>query len=466
MKIAKLILHYNTPELTDRLCRMVPDAIVVDNGSNIDLSIYSLTNQIYRYPDNLGFTPNWNRIIQHLISTTDFQAFWLMNSDIVIKDSSVKRIEEVMSKKDIPMITPSYNCWIRECHNHATGNIRQVHCIEFTAPVIRRDVFEKVGLFDERFVRGYGVEFDYALRMMKGGIKMYCDDGSSFWHLGQQTIHSQDNLVKYEDTAKIELDGGMKEKYGQGWNEIVSDSLRVYDFKKRNKIAVYTTIYGNYSPLLPVPRQTMPADYFCLTDDPNSVDISKLSNSNTESVQIIQTNLPRQDLAPRMKAKYFKIMPWECKELSRYDIMIFIDASIEIKSSLFIQHCIDHFKSDILLYKHPERNCIYDEANASLPLIKYQNEDIHGQIAAYRKFHPEHAGLYACGVMMRRMTKSLQSLMMAWWFENVKYTYQDQISFPVICRLMKIQPSVFPESQTKNPLFRIHWHDDKLNSKK
>ena len=33
MKLAKLILHFNTPELTAKLCRMVPGAIVIDNGS-------------------------------------------------------------------------------------------------------------------------------------------------------------------------------------------------------------------------------------------------------------------------------------------------------------------------------------------------------------------------------------------------------------------------------------------------
>ena len=37
MNIAKLILHFNTPELTLRLCEMVPDAIVIDNGSDKDM---------------------------------------------------------------------------------------------------------------------------------------------------------------------------------------------------------------------------------------------------------------------------------------------------------------------------------------------------------------------------------------------------------------------------------------------
>ena len=42
MRIAKLILHYNTPELTLRLCQMVSDAIVIDNGSDVGYSLESL----------------------------------------------------------------------------------------------------------------------------------------------------------------------------------------------------------------------------------------------------------------------------------------------------------------------------------------------------------------------------------------------------------------------------------------
>jgi len=33
MKIAKLILHFNTFQLTMDLARSVPDAIIIDNGS-------------------------------------------------------------------------------------------------------------------------------------------------------------------------------------------------------------------------------------------------------------------------------------------------------------------------------------------------------------------------------------------------------------------------------------------------
>ena len=223
MNIAKLILHYNTFDLTMALAKSVPDSIIIDNGSINTANEFFPTqfpNRKIRFEDNLGFTPNWNRAIKWIrenYPNDNFEAFWLMNSDIQINRSSIFRIEDLMSKHDIPMITPSYNCWMRHCHNLGSGSFREVTNIEFTAPVIRADVFDSIGYFDERFMLGYGVEFDFAIRMRSKGLKMYCDDGSSFHHIGQQSINKDIGLADYSRFALEELRKGMAEKHGEHW---------------------------------------------------------------------------------------------------------------------------------------------------------------------------------------------------------------------------------------------------------
>ena len=223
MNIAKLILHYNTFGLTMALARSVPDSIIIDNGSINTATDYFPTvfpNRKIRFEDNLGFTPNWNRAIRWIrenFSDAGFDAFWLMNSDIQIDRHSVNRIEDLMNKHDIPMITPAYNCWMRHCTNLGTGSFRPVTNIEFTAPVIRADVFDTIGYFDERFKLGYGVEFDFAIRMRQAGFHMYCDDGSSFYHIGQQTINKDVGIADYSRHAIEELRQGMTEKWGADW---------------------------------------------------------------------------------------------------------------------------------------------------------------------------------------------------------------------------------------------------------
>jgi len=470
MRVLKLILHYNTPELTGRLCQMAPDAIVVDNGSDSDKHPLATGNEIIRFTENLGFTCNWNRVIRLMMDEISQQniAFWLMNSDIEIDTRSIERVEKLMGQGGIPMLTPSYNCWMWQCRNQGTGSVREVKCIEFTAPVIHRDVFERVGYFDERFIRGYGCEFDFALRLRKMGIKMYCDDGSEFNHIGQQTIKKHTTIQQYENLAVEELQTTMSSLYGPRWKAMITKELDVYKplpktkTKKKNmKIAVYTTIFGGYSRLMEPEYQKLSADFFCITDDIMKIDIEEKIGAS--AWKMIQVDYPRKDLAPRLRAKFFKLFPWECPELRSYDIVIFVDGSIEIINGDFVQHCIDYLSgSDMLLYRHPVRNCIYKEVDASRPLVKYSSENLDLQAATYMAIgHPENAGLYACGIMVRRMTSNVRGLMASWWWEIIKYTYQDQISFPVVCRLHRFTPAVFPENQSKNEFFKIHWHDDK-----
>ncbi|MFZ4523798.1 MAG: glycosyltransferase domain-containing protein, partial [Bacteroidales bacterium] len=150
--------------------------------------------------------------------------------------------------------------------------------------------------------------------------------------------------------------------------------------------------------------------------------------------------------------------------LDQYDIMIFIDGSIEITSADFVKFCIDSLgDNSMALYQHPQRDCIFDEAVASMPLIKYQSQNISGQISFYNSLYPKHGGLYACGVMVRKIqSPAIRDLMGKWWWEIIKWTYQDQLSFPVVCKLQKFIPGIIPGNQYKNPFFKVHWHDDKL----
>ncbi len=465
MKIAKLILHYKTTEVTRDLCRTIQgdDVYVIDNGSPEPFSADDLKIQVIRFETNLGFTPNWNRILEQFLSNFPYDAFWLMNSDIRLTPKDVERVHYVMENYDIHMLTPSYNCWLSQCHNHASIHPREVKCIEFTAPVIRRDVFAKIGMFDNVFVRGYGVEFDWALRMQKAGLKLYCDDGCSFFHIGQQTINSTEGLKDYEDSAVDELARGMTRKYGPRWKPMIQTKLDVFKPTNKMSVAVYTTIFNDYATLKSVPRQSVRADYYCITDNEN-VEFATAFGEKPEGEpwNIVKVDYPSRDLHPRMRAKFFKLFPWECPHLDKYNLIIFIDGSIEITSPEFVRFMVDSLgHGNIALFKHPQRDCIYEEAKASTPLLKYQSQNIQGQVDFYRPMYPKNGGLWACGVMVRRnRNEKMREVMTKWWWENIKWTYQDQISFPVVCRLSSFAPVTLPGNQVKNPYFKIHWHDD------
>ena len=461
MKIIKLILHYNTPAITAALCEMATDAMIIDNGSSLDMTTYGLKNTVLRFESNLGFTGNWNRAIKFIMDrdegTTD--AFWLMNSDIQISTDSIARIQRLLELHPYDMITPSYNCWMKDCRNNGSPGVRQVNCIELTAPVILRTVFEKIGFFDPIFAKGYGVEFDWAMRMHSAGLKMYCDDASVFYHLGQQTIKSNGTLAAYEAAAVYEMNRGMEKYYGANWKHLLKNKLNVtMNTRPKSRIAVYTTIFGGYDNLRIMPKQNIDAQYFCITDDACLVAPQSDEPEVMEQWNIVPVKQPRGDLCPMMRAKWYKLFPWEFEHLAEFDTVIFIDANIQVDSPTFINFAILNLKSDIALFAHPDRNCIYDEAAVSLTMPKYEREDIAAQMIYYANIHPAKAGLFACGMMVRKKTQRIQDMMGCWWHEITKFSFQDQISFPVVAHLLKINPDILPGSIFSNPYFKIVPH--------
>ncbi len=231
MNIAKLILNYNTPELTHKLAISVPGAIVIDNGSTIPIPVAKVPYSVIRFEDNLGFTQNWNRAILYIMDQWPgkFDAFWLMNSDIVIDQDSITRIESLTESNNYPMLSAGFNCWIEQCQNHHSPGVREVKCIELTAPVILSSVFETIGFFDDRFILGYGVDLDFCYRMQKAGLKMYVDDLSEFYHIGHQTIYAAGQVQLYKSLAMEELRSGMAGKDGTEWrNEILLTLSEIY----------------------------------------------------------------------------------------------------------------------------------------------------------------------------------------------------------------------------------------------
>lgn len=219
------------------------------------------------------------------------------------------------------------------------------------------------------------------------------------------------------------------------------------------RIAVYRTIFGGYENIKPIPKQSVDFDYYCITDNPDLT---------ADGCTSIVPQYPRMDLHARLRAKYFKLFPFEIKELSEYDITIYIDGSIDVVNGDFVKWCVENLKGDMLLFKHPERRCIYDEFNASKELNKYKYEMQDIQMINYSQFYPRKAGLFACGVLVRRYSDVLRDVMLKWWFEIIKYSWQDQVSFPVVCKLLGFVPDTFKENQYRNDYFKVIWHDDKV----
>jgi hypothetical protein len=234
------------------------------------------------------------------------------------------------------------------------------------------------------------------------------------------------------------------------------------------RACIYSAIYGEYDTLKDQPRQTIPVDFICFTDSPSLVPIGPW--------QIIRNT--RRDISPRMRAKYFKIMShriflhgratlletlpygiW-C-QLTWYDYLIWIDGSIQIYRADFAERMISYIRdSGWTMFVHPDRDCIYDEALASKKMRKYQALPIREQAESYRaEGYPEHNGLMATGIIGRNARDDrISEINEMWWQENVQWSYQCQMSLPVVLWRLGQSYDAINLNLWQNELLRVCEH--------
>jgi hypothetical protein len=224
------------------------------------------------------------------------------------------------------------------------------------------------------------------------------------------------------------------------------------------RAVVVTACYGGVDTTLhPQAAQDMPVDWICFTDR------SALEAPPPWKV----IHAPARFEHPCMAAKVHKATPTvDCPDV------VWIDASMEVTSRSFVRDALASRHDGVAVFTHPRRRCIYTEADASLGVEgqggKYAGQPLLDQVAHYRaKGHPTDAGLYACGVVAWDLAdpKAVE-LGRQWLAECERWSWQDQLSFPVVCRRLDIAPGVFPVRQIErsgpgflaNRWLRIHGH--------
>jgi hypothetical protein len=214
------------------------------------------------------------------------------------------------------------------------------------------------------------------------------------------------------------------------------------------KIAVYTCITAGYDNITVPIQINDQIDYLCFNDGTVKplfpwVDIK------------VDDNLDKKDIN-----RYLKLAPHLNSLLSSYDLTIYIDGSIRILSNL--NTLIDFVKkspSDIFMYSHPFRNCVFQECKECFFSGKISLES-YNQIVGYLKEidMPKEYGLFEATIIIRKkFNNALQNLMNAWWnnYCNSFGAKRDQIALMV--SLFRLQTGVtslgLPDYHFKNEHF-------------
>lgn len=132
---------------------------------------------------------------------------------------------------------------------------------------------------------------------------------------------------------------------------------------------------------------------------------------------------------PRMNAKIYKVL---AHKFVNTEYSIWIDGSVRLLVPP--EKLVDMMGplADCGVFRHCERDNIYDEANFVALKGKDDAHVVAEQIAEYRQAGFIQRNLGMCGVIVRRHTEDIARRNERWWSEICRHSVRDQISFPVV----------------------------------
>lgn len=292
------------------------DIIVVDNGSKIDVMTYLEEQKdiIYIRTDRKTFAQACN--IGLTFAKGDFVCF--LNDDCIV---SKKWLEYLVETAGITGCAgPLSNCDKGWTHNfnliikgislepgiHKPGFLDPVNIynyessykqiverpwLAFYCTVVRRDVLDKVGLLDEKFVNT-GEDVDYCDRINKANFKCFQDYRSFVFHYGAVTRKNieKENFKDYhekDETNKII----MKEKFNNKLVVLYSGpAYERWDYKNLDTDG----IGGSESQQIYLSRALAKAGYkvinFCDCDEQNIFDSTIIYWHYSKFVEFVKYN--------------------------------------------------------------------------------------------------------------------------------------------------------------------------------
>lgn len=224
--------------------------------------------------------------------------------------------------------------------------------------------------------------------------------------------------------------------------------------KRKASVVVYTAICGGYDELKVHTWLCKDWDYVCFSD-------VQVDGKSVWDVRMLDAC---PELNTNLQAKIYKCFPFYF--LPGYDYSIWVDGNCDFRSQR-IRAVVESFiKSDlpIGLFSHPDRKCIYDEAEACLLLKKDEPQNIKAAISFLQnEEYPHQHGLYEMGIIVRRhKSKSLIRAMDLWWCLIREFTKRDQLSFCFVAWVLKLPVfNLFPSGQSVRTSSCIIYRDHK-----
>ena len=163
------------------------------------------------------------------------------------------------------------------------------------------------------------------------------------------------------------------------------------------------------------------------------------------------------EMGPRMTCKWFKLNPDLLFPNAEYTLWIDGRADLLVDPESLLEHLGDN---DIACFRHPERTCIYEEADAVIHLKLDKEDIVNEHMQFYRvEGYPEKNGLHAGGLIIRRNTEAVRKLNKLWWNMLQMFGHRDQLSLDYCAWKLGIKISTIPGIINYSNILRLFDHD-------
>lgn len=246
-----------------------------------------------------------------------------------------------------------------------------------------------------------------------------------------------------------------------------------------SKICFITAIYGNMEDSCkPFCKQSLPTDFICFTDRKDILSNSWQIDTFPYHIKFRSpldtgeyTNSFENNLHTFNIAKFYKQAFTNIPRLKEYDIVVWIDGTIEIinpfTSQILCQEMMENEKKIIGWHHNWRFGSLAAEATDSYRNKKYSStfwqnqsqpfQDVLFQYYTYlkdgydenlfRQFqHPfPHLGVWiTCFIAFHNKNEMVKKFLDSWYLQTLKYTTQDQISFSYVVQKTKLLPFTLP----------------------
>lgn len=225
MKTAIIIVNWNGRELTQQclegLALWEPSAqiYVVDNGSTDGSSDHIKCNfpsiNLITSPTNLGFGGGNNLGIKRALED-GYDAVFLLNNDTIIDEPFLEIIESQCVSPSIgvigPVVVDGYDPGTIQCRGGRvslhfssfpylgqgeifvkSNMISEVGYVLGAAMLVKKEVFEAIGMFDQEYFPAYVEEADLCYRAKLSGFGSYISHSARIRHIGGQSSGGSDS---------------------------------------------------------------------------------------------------------------------------------------------------------------------------------------------------------------------------------------------------------------------------------